>query len=473
MSLRSLLSVVAGAILLLALTISAALVTITSRMERDSQHLWHAVESVRAAEEAEIALLLHNREHRLLGLTGDENHATTMQAAKDNLHHWLAEARRFVGTPEEATILEDLTRNSTEYLALVDRLRPQAQDRVPESRQLLDKALLSAERLVEINIADGRRISEETRQWDELANQLGFLMITVLFIGLGLAIWSIRRYAYQPLLAVRNALVRFHPGTPGAAVPETGPRELRDISREFNEMAARLERHREVQLGFIAGVAHDLRNPLSALKLSASMVRPDRPLPPEDKVRERFALVTRQVERIERMVEDLLDTSRIEAGKLELRPEELDLRGLLREVVALHEGTSTTHALALHLPEEPVPVRCDATRITQVLNNLLSNAIKYSPQGGKVRVELTSTPEAAWVAVTDSGVGIPEGERESIFEPFRRGAATRDTIPGVGLGLAVGRRIIEAHGGRIEVESTQGVGSTFRFRLPRTPLPSA
>jgi signal transduction histidine kinase len=104
-----------------------------------------------------------------------------------------------------------------------------------------------------------------------------------------------------------------------------------------------------------------------------------------------------------------------------------------------------------------------------VLNNLLSNAIKYSPRGGVVRVELTTAPDAAWVAVTDSGIGIPAEELESIFEPFRRSSTTRDAIPGVGLGLAVGRRIIEAHGGHIEVQSQLGVGTTFRVRLPREP----
>jgi signal transduction histidine kinase len=217
-------------------------------------------------------------------------------------------------------------------------------------------------------------------------------------------------------------------------------------------------------------VAHDLRNPLSALKLSAAAVRPDRPLPSEEKVRERFGVVTRQVAQIERMVEDLLDTTRIEAGQLRLHLEVHDLVGLVCEAVALHEEVSPLHPLTLQPPAEaPLPVRCDGTRIAQVLNNLLSNAIKYSPQGGQVRVGLTSTPEAVWVAVTDSGVGIPAEEQESIFEPFRRSSNTQGTIPGVGLGLAVARRIIEAHGGHIEVQSQLGAGTTFRFTLPREP----
>jgi signal transduction histidine kinase len=473
MSLRGLLSGVAGAILVLALTVSAALITITTRMERNTHQVWQASRSVHAAAEIEIALLVHNRERRLHALTGDESHASNMREAQAQLQHWLREAGGFVGSPAEASILQELTGYTTEYLTRVEQLRTRGKEHLAEEPQLVDQAFRSAERLAKINLADAQRVAEETRQWDQVANGLGVLVSTALFIGIGIVLWSIRRYLYRPLLSIRSALVRFRLGTPGMVVPETGPMELREISREFNEMAARLERQREVQLRFIAGVAHDLRNPLSALKLSAVAMSPDRPLPAEEKVRERFALVARQVDRIARMVEDLLDTAQIEAGRLELRQEEQDLRGLLREAVALHEEMSPAHQLVLHMPETPVPVRCDATRISQVLNNLLSNAIKYSPQGGQVRVELTTAPDAAWVAVKDSGVGIPTEERESIFEPFRRSAATRDTIPGVGLGLAVGRRIIEAHGGHIEVESEQGAGSTFRVRLPQVPRPSA
>lgn len=466
MSLRSLLGIVAGAILVLALTVSAALITITTRMERNTHRVFQALESVHAAEEIEISLLVHNRERRLLALTKDESHARLMRDAHEQLQHWLSAAGGFVGTPEEASILRELTEDTTEYLARVEQLRAKGQEYLAEGPQLVSQAVESAERLVETNLADARQVAEETREWNQLANNLGILVSLALFIGLGLALWSIRRAVYRPLLSIRDALVRFRLGTPGMGIPEIGPLELREISREFNEMAVRLERQREVQLRFIAGVAHDLRNPLSALKLSAEVVRPDRPLPPEEKVRERFALVSRQVERITRMVEDLLDTARIEAGRLELRLEEQDLRGLLRDAVALHEGMSPAHQVALHMPEAPVMVRCDATRISQVLNNLLSNAIKYSPQGGRVRAELTTAPDAVWVAVKDPGVGIPAEEWESIFEPFRRSAATRDIIPGVGLGLAVSRRIIEAHGGHIEVESEQGAGATFRFRLP-------
>jgi len=170
------------------------------------------------------------------------------------------------------------------------------------------------------------------------------------------------------------------------------------------------------------------------------------------------------------MVGDFLDAARIESGHLELQLRRRDLRELAQEAVELYGASSRAHRLVYSPAETPVEVRCDAERIAQVLNNLVSNAIKYSPQGGDVRVSVTASKGDAIVAVQDSGIGIAPEDQKHIFEPFRRTGASRDTAPGVGLGLSVAHQIIEAHGGRIDVESTLGVGSTFRVHR-RSPAP--
>jgi signal transduction histidine kinase len=118
-------------------------------------------------------------------------------------------------------------------------------------------------------------------------------------------------------------------------------------------------------------------------------------------------------------------------------------------------------------------VSCDALRIEQVLTNLVSNAIKYSPRGGRVEVTLEQPGTEAILNVVDQGVGIPSDDQAHIFEPFRRSGASRELVPGAGLGLFVARRIVEAHGGRIEVESRPGAGSTFRVHLPLTAVSKA
>jgi signal transduction histidine kinase len=168
------------------------------------------------------------------------------------------------------------------------------------------------------------------------------------------------------------------------------------------------------------------------------------------------------------MVGDLLDRSRIETGHLELRVEECDARAIARNAFDLFSSVSNKHQFKLNLPNYAIPVRCDPLRIEQVLNNLLSNAIKYSPNGGKVELTLEEGDTELQFRVSDQGIGIPREEVPYVFEPFRRAGTPRADIPGVGLGLSVAHRIVQAHGGHIEIDTQRGKGTTFRVHLPAT-----
>jgi signal transduction histidine kinase len=168
------------------------------------------------------------------------------------------------------------------------------------------------------------------------------------------------------------------------------------------------------------------------------------------------------------MVSDFLDVARIEAGELSLQLDRADAREIVMRVVELFQTTTTEHTIKLSLPEGETSLMCDAQRLEQVLGNLISNAVKYSPGGGTIEVRLHEVDRWAVVEVADQGVGISAEELPRLFEPFRRGgsAAQAVAIPGVGLGLFVVKRIVEAHEGRIEVESLPAQGSIFRVRLP-------
>jgi signal transduction histidine kinase len=200
--------------------------------------------------------------------------------------------------------------------------------------------------------------------------------------------------------------------------------------------------------------------------MASALISPDKPLPPEDRIRQLVARVQRQTDRLERMVSDFLDAARIEAGTLELQMEECDARTIAHATVDLFEPTAPNHRLVLHAPDEKVRLTCDPARIEQVLNNLVSNAIKYSPRGGEVRVLVENREDVVAIAVSDEGVGISSEDRNHLFEPFRRGDASTGSIPGVGLGLFVAQKIVEAHGGRMIVTSELGRGSTFTLILP-------
>ncbi|MFY0522028.1 HAMP domain-containing sensor histidine kinase [Archangium gephyra] len=458
---------------LVTLVTAGELIAVTTWMGRDNMRLWQAGESVRAAQELEIALLLHSRERRLLEVTDGPVHARAMQEAEAQAHFWLEQTRNHVGGPFEAELLEEVKREVEAYFTR-ERTRSGSGSELPRGAPdpELGAILELTERLVRVNVTDARNRMEEAQLWDHRANILGLLAVLVLLTGVGGVIWAERRLIHRPVALIQRALVSFQLGASWTPAPEIGARELREIAHAFNEMVARLERQRDTQVNFLAGVAHDLRNPLQALKLAASGAGSGA-IPPE-RAQQRLAMVERQVERLGRMVDDLLDTTRIEAGQLELRLGEHDLTELVREAVELHRPVSARHTLELQVPGHSTPIHCDATRISQVLNNLLSNAIKYSPEGGTVHIRVLPADGGYRVAVTDTGVGIPSAEKESIFEPFRRSSSTRGSIPGVGLGLAVARKILAAHGGSLDVESEPGRGSTFYAKLPvRQSNPSA
>jgi signal transduction histidine kinase len=167
------------------------------------------------------------------------------------------------------------------------------------------------------------------------------------------------------------------------------------------------------------------------------------------------------------MVDDLLETSRVQAGDLHLQTEKTDARSLVHETVEVFSQAPGGHDLETSIPAEAVYVLCDRSRVLQVMSNLVMNAFKYSPAGGRVTIAVGRDAEFGVISVRDEGIGVPFDEVSTLFEPFRRTRrASAWGIPGIGLGLFVARRIVEAHGGSLDVKSGPDVGSTFLVRVP-------
>jgi signal transduction histidine kinase len=464
MSLRAWLAAAIGLLAFLTMVAAASLVVLTSVLDKSTHTLRNSVEGVRLAEEVEVSLLSHERLLREgLDTVPMGTGRATRQELEASLGPQLDELKRLAMTDAERALLEQIAQHVDGYLLEWRRAPTGAR-----SASSLDAALNGLERVIEVNVAEARGAREQAVRSNRLADTVGLALGALLLVGAGVVFVLLRRIALQPLRDISEAMRRFGSGRKRARAPEAGPTELRDMARTFNEMANSLAHQQEQQLAFLAGVAHELRNPLSALKLSTALTG-RAPLTPE-RVERTLALVGRQVERLDRMVGDLLDATRIEAGKLELRPEVRDARELAREVVELYLSGESGHALRLVLPDAPVLVRADAARLEQVLHNLVSNALKYSPAGSRVDVDVRREGGEALLVVTDQGIGISEQEKRLLFAPFQRAGNARQRAPGVGLGLSVARRIVEAHGGRIEVDSRPGVGSAFRVRLPLAPV---
>jgi PAS domain S-box-containing protein len=217
-----------------------------------------------------------------------------------------------------------------------------------------------------------------------------------------------------------------------------------------------------MQRDFIAMITHELRNPLTALKGYAQLMQRRGSYDARS-----MAVIVRQSDLLERLVDDLRDVARLEAKRLELNPAETDLVALAEAAIAQARPLATTHTLHLDAPETPLIGWWDGDRIAQVLQNLLSNAIKYSPEGGAIRLLIADGGDAARVSVADEGIGIvPEAIPQLFSRFYRAEGAQHRGIQGLGLGLYITRALIEAHGGRIWVESEVGKGTTFTFTLP-------
>jgi len=264
----------------------------------------------------------------------------------------------------------------------------------------------------------------------------------------------------------------------------------REVARA-DELATREVNRRMEE--FLATAAHDLRAPLTTtlgfLALAgrrfqrlAATAQGESPtlLSQVEAVRGRLEEAGESGERLSRLVALLFDTAALRAGKLELHRMPCDLVALVREQVEAQRVAAPGRAIRLHAPAGGlVPVVADADRLAQVVANYLTNALKYSPPGRPVNVSMDMSKEAgegwARVAVHDAGPGLPEGERARVWEPFHRapGVAARGGACGsLGLGLHISKEIVEAHGGRVGVESTVGRGSTFWFILPLSSDPA-
>jgi signal transduction histidine kinase len=230
-----------------------------------------------------------------------------------------------------------------------------------------------------------------------------------------------------------------------------------EVLRELDEMRSEL----------IANVSHELRTPLGLITVCATtLLREDVAFDAE--TQRSFLLdIVDEAGKLEKIVGNLLDLSRMQSGRMKLDRQPADMAHLVRQAGAALEPQLTNHTILYDLPDQPMPVSVDAKRIEQLLRNLLSNAIKYSPAGSRITLAARSSDTDLLIQISDQGVGIPAQDLERVFERFYR--VERETMPGVegvGLGLAVCRGIVEAHGGRIWAESTLGIGSTFSFTLP-------
>ena len=246
--------------------------------------------------------------------------------------------------------------------------------------------------------------------------------------------------------------------------------ERADVILLIRDLSAEAEAER-VKREFVSMVGHELRTPLTLIRTTVDLLH-DRDAGALNHTQERIVQVLlHNSDRLMSLIDDLLDMSALDTGRMEIAPATTDLIEIVNNAViaARDAAGERRHKLNVIAPAE-VTVWADAARVRQVLSNLLSNAIKYTPPGGHILVRVRGAHPLAAVSVSDDGSGIPPEEQGALFERFYRTSAGRRITGGTGLGLAIARSIVELHGGSIHCESDGAQGTTFTFTLPRRPL---
>lgn len=319
-----------------------------------------------------------------------------------------------------------------------------------------------------------------------MAGKLAVLICSLsILIGV-LSYFYLRQTISRPVQLLEKATHHVSKGEFNHQVPVHSEDEFGTLARSFNEMATRLKELDELKSDFISLLSHELRTPLSIMREAVSLLKDEVLGKIGDRQREFLVILSQEVERMILFVNELLDLSRLEAGRLPIEKFPIDIGEVIENSLKkihpllLEKKIATEVAVAPHVP----PVAADGLRVDQVLTNLIDNAIKFTPDGGKIRIAVEVSNDRGGeggmrgrgvrgagrfvrVAVCDNGEGIGDEEKRYIFDKFYQARSGKGTSrKGSGLGLSISKRIVEAHGGSIWFISTVGEGTSFYFTLP-------
>ena len=391
----------------------------------------------------------------------------------------------FVAPPAERVLLDSLASDEVDLRAAIDAIHgldvagrtsaatalqgSRAEPIVHDLESVTDRLVGSSSSATDGVIADDRAsLASSERTFAIVAT-----MSVLLALGVGLVLSG---SVVGPIRQMEKRLAEIAAGQFGARVDIPNRDELGALAENINRMDVELgrlylalasaSRHKSE---FLANMSHELRTPLNAIIGFSDVLSLELAGPINDTQRQYVEDVQDAGQHLLSLINDILDLSKVEAGRMELALGEVSIVDVLERGLTMHRARATRNAIALELNVEPSVgvVHADERKVRQIVFNLVSNAVKFTPSGGRVEVSALRRDGVVEIAVADTGIGIPVADQQRIFEEFQQAVdGAIDPAEGTGLGLTLSRRFVELHGGRLWVESEPGRGTTFRFTLP-------
>lgn len=456
-----------------------ALIQLRRLTELSTEFVSYHYPAIGQAKRLTNSLLIQLREDKKFLVARDTIFLKDFEKEAKEFQHSLAALQAKETAPEGRDLLEKINLLHHDYQRLFRRAADQEpplthRQELHYERQRdafmtqINETLTAYAHFHETQVSQGMSNAEaRSAQAKTLARRL-----TIVAILLGLGFAGVASYSIlRPLRQIQEHIRRIGQGNFGKTVTVVAPSDLRELVDTVNWMGEKLQELDEMKSEFIANISHDLRTPLASIQEGTRLLLDEIPGSLSKAQRETLQIMKGSSDRLIQLISTLLDLSKMEAGLMEYQFASTDFlrvaQSSVNKVQLLAKGKHIQ--VLMQAPSAPLWIHGDASQLEQVLDNLLSNALKFSPDGTVVILRIEPDPQAGILSITvsDAGPGIPTEDLPHLFDRFFQGRThTRHPLASSGLGLAVAKKVVEAHGGRIWVESEVGKGTTVHFLLP-------
>ena len=443
----------------------------------------------RIAEQSETsvnsaALAMQGSTRLNQALTGMERNArqylilgesAILASYEDNRNAFQINIQRLTRLMQGTEVTNAITAINTRETALYQKLSsPEARDELDQQavadsfdrlRELAQEIQTGSRRLVDAEVAAIQRAASNTKEW---LFWLGAALIPLTVLSSAVFTALIAR----PIKGLDQAMRQLGANDFEHAIQINGPEDLRALGARLEWLRLRLKELENEKARFLRHVSHELKTPLTAIRESGDLLQSEAAGQLNEEQREITGILTESGRRLQGLIENLLDFAQTQSQSQRhaLSVSELDMPKLVREVLREHHSEVRAKKLQLATRLRPCHIHGDEAKLKTVVDNLVSNAIKFSPERGRLTVTVTRRRDWTTLTVADTGPGIPENDRERIFESFVQGSVgSGSEVKGTGLGLSIVREYVRAHGGYVTIADNTGPGSQLRVELPRTP----